>query len=147
MSFVQAALRQLRILLAVLFVCVLAGPAPADELSDFHGLVEEASAQYRVAMNTLETQGQAETAAAVHRFREAWQAILERFGKEPPAPFADDEQYRQMFTVVDARLVGVLLVIDMGNRDAARAGLAPIKDTLSDLSARSAPAKEPAARD
>jgi hypothetical protein len=47
-----------------------------------------------------------------------------------------------MFTVIDARLVGVLLVIDMGNRDAARAGLAPIQETLSDLSARSAPAKQ-----
>jgi hypothetical protein len=93
-------------------------------------------------MTTLETQGQAETAAAVHRFRKAWQEILERFGKEPPAPFAGDEQYSQMFTVIDARLVGVLLVIDMGNRDAARAGLAPIQETLSDLSARSAPAKQ-----
>jgi hypothetical protein len=141
MSFVHAALRRSRIVLAALLACALTGPAPADELADFHGLVEQATTQYRVVMTTLETQGQAETAAAVHRFREAWQAILERFGKEPPAPFADDEQYRQMFTVIDARLVGVLLVIDMGNRDAARAGLAPIKETLSDLSARSAPAQ------
>jgi hypothetical protein len=41
--------------------------------------------------------------------------------------------------LVDMRLVGVLLVIDMGNRDAARDGLAPIEETLSQLSARSAP--------
>jgi hypothetical protein len=143
MSIIRAARGRSRIVLAALFVCALAGFAPADELADFHGLVERATAQYRVAMTTLETQGQAETAAAVHRFREAWQEILERFGKEPPAPFAGDEQYSQMFTVIDARLVGVLLVIDMGNRDAARAGLAPIQETLSDLSARSAPAKQP----
>jgi hypothetical protein len=143
MSFASAVRRHLKVVLVALCLSSLSIGARADELTDFHDLVEQASAQYRVVMTTLETQGQTETAAAVHRFRESWQAILERFGKEPPAPFAEDEQYRQMFTVIDARLVGVLLVIDMGNRDAARAGLAPIKETLADLSTRSAPAKQP----
>jgi len=141
MSFIRAARGRSKVMLAAAFVLALAGSAPADELADFHELVEQATAQYRVVMTTLERQGQAETAAEVHRFRETWGVILERFGKEPPAPFAGDEQYAQMFTLIDARLVGVLLVIDMGNRDAARAGLAPIKETLADLSARSAPAK------
>jgi hypothetical protein len=36
-------------------------------------------------------------------------------------------------------LVGVLLVIDLGNRDGARAALTPIGETLAKLSARSAP--------
>ena len=46
-----------------------------------------------------------------------------------------------MFMLVDTRLVGVLLVVDMGNREAARDALAPIQETLSRLSARSAPAE------
>jgi hypothetical protein len=140
MSFGRAARRQSQVVLAALFVLVLAMPARGDELTDdFHAAVEQAAAEYRAAKATLETRGQQETAAAVHRFRETWQGINERFGKNRPAAFADDEQYDSMFMLVDMRLVGVLLVIDMGNRDAAREGLAPIEETLSQLSARSAP--------
>ncbi len=140
MSFGRAVRPQSQVVLAALFVLALAMPARGEELADFHAAVEQATAEYRVAKATLETRGQAETAAAVHRFRDAWQGINERFGKNRPAAFADDEQYDSMFMLVDMRLVGVLLVIDMGNRDAARDGLAPIEETLSRLSARSAPA-------
>ena len=139
MSFARTVRRSSKTVLAMLFALALAEPGHADELAEFHGLVEQASAQYRIAMTTLETRGQDETAAAVVRFREAWQAIFERFGKDRPAAFADDDQYGAMLTLVDARLVGVLLVINMGNREAARDGLAPIQETLSQLSARSAP--------
>jgi hypothetical protein len=44
--------------------------------------------------------------------------------------------------LVDMRLIGVLLTIDMGNRDAAREGLAPIEQTLAELRARSMPAQQ-----
>jgi len=128
-----------RLVPAALCALTLAQLARTDELADFHGMVEQASAQYRLAMTTLETQGQQETAAAVHRLWEAWQSIADRFGKNRPAAFADDEQYSAMFTTIDMRLVGILLVIDMGNREAARNALAPIEETLSRLSARSAP--------
>lgn len=128
-----------RLLLAVLFVYALSFSVRSDELSDFHTAVGQAADQYRNAMETLETKGQAETAAAVHRLRESWQAIGERFGKNPPPVFADDEEYAGLFMQIDMRLIGVLLVIDMGNRNAARAGLTPVQDVLSRLSARSAP--------
>jgi hypothetical protein len=44
-----------------------------------------------------------------------------------------------MFMQIDVRLVGVLLVIDLGNRDAARSALAPVEETLTRLAARSTP--------
>ena len=44
------------------------------------------------------------------------------------------------FMQVDARIVGALIVIDIGSREAARDALAPIAETLAALSARSAPA-------
>jgi len=128
-----------RLVPAALCALALAQPVRSDELADFHGMVEQASAQYRVAMTTLETQGQQETAAAVHQLRQSWQSIADRFGQNRPAAFADDEQYSTMFMLIDMRLVGVLLVIDMGNREAARDALAPIEETLSRLSARSVP--------
>jgi HAMP domain-containing protein len=128
-----------RLVLASLLVLALSLSVRTDELADFHAAVEQATAEYRVAMTTLETRSQEETAAAVQRFRQSWQAINERFTKSRPAPFADDETYGTMFMLVDTQAVGVLLVIEMGNRDAARAGLAPIGETLANLSARSAP--------
>jgi hypothetical protein len=135
MSFV----RVLRAAMVVVACCVGALPLRADELMAFHAAVEQALAEYRAAMATLETQGQEETKAAVNRLRQTWQSINDRFGPSRPAAFADDEQYSAMFLLVDTRLIGVLLVIDLGNRNAAREGLAPIEATLSRLSTRSAP--------
>ena len=131
----------LRGLAAALLVALVAAasPTPADELADFHAAVERAAGEYRLALRTLETRGQDETAAAVHRLRAAWQAIGERFGANRPAAFADDENFAGMFMQIDVGLVGVLLVIDLGNRDGARAALAPIGETLARLAARSAP--------
>jgi hypothetical protein len=128
-----------RLVLAGLLMLALSLSVRSDELADFHAAVEQATAEYRVAMTTLETRSQEDTAAAVQRFRQSWQAINERFTKHRPAPFADDEAYGTMFVLVETRIVGVLLVIEMGNRDAARRGLAPIEETLASLSARSAP--------
>ena len=118
---------------------LLWAPAKADELADFHAAVERALDQYHFAMTTLESSSQERTAAEVARLREAWQAIADRFGANRPAAFADDDQYGGMFMQIDVRLLGVLLVIDLGNRDAARSALAPVADTLADLAARSAP--------
>ena len=118
---------------------LLSAPAKADELADFHAAVERALDQYHFAIATLESSSQERTAAEVSRLRETWQAIAERFGTQRPAPFADDDDYGGMFMQVDVRLVGVLLVIDLGNRDAARSALAPVEETLTRLAARSAP--------
>jgi hypothetical protein len=133
--------RRLRGLAATLLLAllVLSPPASADELADFHAAVERAAGEYRLALRTLETRGQDETAAAVHRLRAAWQAIGERFGANRPAAFVDDDNFTGMFMQIDVGLVGVLLVIDLGNRDGARSALAPIGETLARLSARSAP--------
>jgi hypothetical protein len=123
---------------AALLLALLTLPLAADELADFHAAVEEAVADYRLAMRVLETRGQDETAAAVHRLRASWQAIGERFGARRPAAFADDENFGAMFMQVDVSLVGVLLVIDLGNRDGARNAMAPIGETLARLATRSA---------
>ena len=137
MSLVRAIGR--RLVLAALLVFALSFSVRSDELAEFHAAVEQAAAAHRVAMETLETSGQQETAAAVQQLRQIWQAINARFVNPAPAPFANDEKYPTMFMLIDTQLIGVLLVIDMGNRDAARNGLAPVGTTLSQLIARSAP--------
>jgi hypothetical protein len=133
---------RLRLPLAVAVVLLaawLASPVMADELADFRAAVAQASAQYRAAMTTLDTRGREEASAAVQRFRESWQVVIDRFGANRPAAFADDEQYPALFMLVDARIVGALIVIDIGSRDAARHALEPIAETLAQLSARAAP--------
>src|SRR5262249_27508185 len=106
-----------RLMLAALFVYALSFSVRGAELGEFHAAVERATAQYHLALEPLETRGQVETAAAVHRFREAWHAI---FASKDRPPLPDGEQYSTMLMLIDTRLVGVLLVIDLGNRDAAR---------------------------
>lgn len=125
----------------VLAIGLIASPASSrsDELADFHAAVAEATANYRAALSTLETRGREETSAAVHRLRESWQALVDRFGRHRPEPFADDEQFSAIVTLTDSRLVGALIVIDIGSREAARGALAPIGETLADLSTRSEP--------
>jgi hypothetical protein len=46
-----------------------------------------------------------------------------------------DRDYRGLFMQVDARIVGAMIVIDVGSRDAALEALAPIGETLSELNA------------
>ena len=140
-SFIRHCHRRSRIVLAAAFlqVVVLSASARADDLADFHAAIEQALDQHHFALATLETSSQERTAAEVSRLREIWQTIAERFGARRPAEFANDDDYSGMFMQIDVRLVGVLLVIDLGNRDAARSALAPVADTLADLAARSAP--------
>jgi hypothetical protein len=90
-------------------------------------------------MTTLDTRGREETSAAVQRFRETWQVVIDRHTANRPAGSADSDEYAGLFMQVDARIVGALIVIDIGSREAARDALAPIADTLSRLRTRSEP--------
>src|SRR5262249_10175479 len=63
--------------LAVALHLVLARPARADDLGDFQAAVASAETQYHIAMTTLETRGQAETAHEVQRLRQSWQVLAE----------------------------------------------------------------------
>jgi hypothetical protein len=124
-----------RFFFAALLTVPLLCPAHAGERDDFQTAIEEASAQCRVALQILETESQQDTAAAVHRFRHSWQRVIERRGAAQSRPAPDDAA---MFLDVDMRIVGTLLIIDLGNRDAARSALEAIEAIVADLSARSA---------
>jgi hypothetical protein len=125
----------------VLLVVLSPGIGRADPLGDLHALVENAAAQYRVAMTTLEASGREQTALEVRRFRSAWQAVMEQFAANRPAAFVADDEYPSVFMQIDAMIVGALIVIDIGSRDAARKGLMPIGAILTRLQDRSAPAQ------
>jgi hypothetical protein len=87
-------------------------------------------------MQTLETGGREQTEAEVSAFREVWGDIIERFGKDRPSAFADDDTYASTLLDIDVRLLGALLVINIGSREAAREALKPIGETLARLQER-----------
>ena len=112
-------------------------PAGADERADLQAAFRLATAQYQVALKTLETRGREETAAEVHRLREAFQAVMERFNANESALGLDGD-YAGALMQFDVSIVGVMLVIDFGSREAARDALTPIGQSLAELQARAA---------
>jgi hypothetical protein len=131
--------RPLRLGTVVLVAALLAqwpiAAARADERSELAAAFRLASAQYKVALKTLETRGREETAAEVHRLREAFQAVIQKADASRTALRLDPD-YDGMLMQLDVSMVGVMLVIDFGSREAARDALAPIGQTLAELEAR-----------
>jgi len=94
-----------------------------------------ATAQYQVALKTLETRGREDTAAEVSRLREAFQAVIQQFNANQ-ATLGGDQDYAGALMQLDVSIIGVLLVIDFGSREAAREALMPIGRSLAELGAR-----------
>jgi hypothetical protein len=109
--------------------------AGADEHADLQAAIELASAQYQVALKTLETMGREETAAEVHRLRAAFQAVIQQFDANRDA-LGLDPDYDGILMQLDVSMVGVMLVIDFGSREAARDALTPVGQKLMELGAR-----------
>jgi len=97
-----------------------------------------ATTQYQVALRTLETRGREETANEVARLREAFQAVIAKFDANRAA-LGGDQDYAGLLFQLDTSIVGVMLVVDFGSREAAREALVPIGRSLSELRARAAP--------
>jgi hypothetical protein len=133
--------RLLRLGAVILITALLAqwpiSAAGADEHADLHAALALAGAQYQVALKTLETRGREETAAEVSRLREAFHAVMEQFDANRSA-LSLDPDYAAALMQLDVSIVGVLLVIDFGSREAARDALAPIGQSLAELGERAA---------
>jgi hypothetical protein len=135
----MAMLTATRALLLALTLAASPVAAAADDLADFTAAVERAELQYRIALRTLDTAGRDETAAEVRLFRETWQDVIARLDNHRPAQFEGDESYAATMTQVDMAVVGVLIIIDIGSREAARAALAPLGESLAKLRERATP--------
>jgi hypothetical protein len=109
--------------------------ARADERADLQAAFRLATAQYQVALKTLETRGREETAAEVSRLREAFQAVIQQFNANRVA-LDGDQDYAGALMQLDVSIIGVLLVIDFGSREAAREALIPVGRSLAELGAR-----------
>ena len=121
---------------AACLVAVLLGSsllARADELADFNSAVEALSAHNRTAIGYLRTENIDLASLEVDRLRDAWTRFTERFGGNRPHAFDGNALYGNLFTTVNARLVGADLMLKIGRPDAARISLDGIRKDLYDL--------------
>jgi hypothetical protein len=119
-------------LIAVL-VGGLSDSRAAGDLAEFNAAVEEVSAHNRVAIGYLRTENVDFSALEIDRMRNAWVTFTERFAGNRPDVFEGNPHYNNLFTVVNARLVGVDLMLKTGRFDAARNGLNAIRKEFYDL--------------
>ena len=119
-------------LIAVL-VGGLSDSRAAGDLAEFNAAVEEVSAHNRVAIGYLRTENVDFAALEIDRMRNAWVTFTERFAGNRPDVFEGNPHYNNLFTVVNARLVGVDLMLKTGRFDAARNGLNAIRKEFYDL--------------
>jgi len=126
------------VLVAALLLAWPMRTAGADDRAELRAALKQADAQYRTTLKTLETRGREETSAEVSRLRAAFGAIIDQF-EANRAAFAGDQDYSGLFMQLDASILGVMIVVDIGSREAARDALTAIGETLSALSARLAP--------
>lgn len=105
----------------------------AADLAEFNAAVEDISAHNRVAIGYLRTENVDFATLEIDRMRNAWITFTERFAGNRPGVFEANPHYGNLFTVVNARLVGVDLMLKTGRLDAARNGLNAIRKDLYDL--------------
>ena len=105
----------------------------ADDLADFNAAVETASAHNRVAIGYLRTGNLDLALLEIDRLREAWGAFERRFAGKRPVAFDGNPHYATLWTGVNARFVGIDLMISMGKPDAVRKSLEDIRGDLYDF--------------
>jgi hypothetical protein len=109
---------------------LLAAPAQADDLDDFHRAVEVAMNHHRVAAGYLRTGNIDLAVLEIEGLREAWGKVstLPR-----PAAFRSQERYTAVMLEVAASLIGTTLVLNLGRADVAGDSLDKIRKSLSEL--------------
>jgi len=122
-------LRVISIAAAAAFL--LARPALADNLEAFNAAMEQAAAHNRVAIGYLRTENVDLAAIELQDMQKAWGAFAERFGRDRPEKFRDNELYVTMLVDVPTRVVGALIMIDFGRPDIARDSLQAIRREFS----------------
>ena len=119
--------------LVALFAGGLDESRAAANLAEFNAAVEAIGAHNRIAVGYLRTENFDLASLEIDRMRNAWVIFTERFADNRPQAFDENPLYASLFTVVNARLVGVDLTLKMGRLDAARNGLNAIRKDFYDL--------------
>src|ERR1043166_1802508 len=115
---------------AMLLALACTAPAHADDLDDFNRAVEAAMSHHRVAAGYLRTGNIDLAALELEGLRESWGKVT---SLRKPAAFRDQERYTGTMLDISTKLVGVVLVLDLGSVEVARQSLDAIRASLSGL--------------
>lgn len=119
--------------LVAVFAGGLVESRAAADLAEFSAAVETVSAHNRIAIGYLRTENVDLASLEIDRMRNAWVTFTERFAGNRPNALEGNSHYNNLFTAVNARLVGVDLMLKTGRLDAARNGLNAIRKDFYDL--------------
>jgi len=112
------------LLAATALAASLLAPAAhaADELTD---AMQAAYAPYRAALFRTNSKAQAESEQAIAATRRSWQAIADKYGAKPPAPYDRDADFA-------ATLSKVAAVYDRAEREIRQQQLPQAHETLEE---------------
>lgn len=130
---------RVRLCAAALMITVMTAPAwaTADELADYHGAVAAAYGHYRSALFYLRTGNAAPAMLELDKAGSAWQALVQRYGEQPPAAYADDPSWQDSLAEIEDRLRDGMAAIQGGDLGDAQETLKPVRRSLGALRARS----------
>jgi hypothetical protein len=118
---------------AIIALLLGVAPAAAATLEEFNAAVEAFSSHHRVALGYLRTGNTDLAAVEIERMDQAWRAVVERFGGDPPAAITDHVLYTTTLTDVAVRIVGARIVLDFGRPDVVAQTLAEMRGMLARL--------------
>jgi hypothetical protein len=124
-----------QIALALAAAAALAAPAHAGD--PFTDAVQAACAPYRSALFRTNSQAQAESEQAVAQARQAWAAVVGRFGTQPPAPYDRDPRFAASLAEIDAAYERAATQVGQRRLAEAHETLEAVRDLLADLRRRS----------
>ena len=105
----------------------------ADPLTD---AMQQAYAPYRAALFRTNSGAQAESAAAVAKAREAWQALDARFAAQPPAPYDRDPALKDSLAAVGKVYERAAAQVDAKQLPEAHETLEAARDLMAELRRR-----------
>ncbi|MDP6706200.1 MAG: hypothetical protein QF893_07655 [Alphaproteobacteria bacterium] len=123
-------------ILISMLALLASGGAAAGQVSEFHTVVAEASGHYRQAGFYLRTGNTMVAAFELAQMREKWGALVDRFGKAPPDPYAQDAAWRETLDNVGGRIERSLAAVEAGDAAVAKTELAPVRSILGKLRRR-----------
>jgi hypothetical protein len=135
-GLIVLAWRGAALLTTAILLSVLPQQARASELGAFNDAFADAWGHYRQAVFYGRSGNVAVAALELDDFVTQWSALAARFGDDPPDAFVDDKAWKETLKSIGAIARQGLEELDVGDIEAARQTLAPVRGIAGDLRRR-----------
>lgn len=108
----------------------------ADDVSSFHAAIERVNQPYKSALFYLRTGNAGVAGLELATAQAAWKSAVEKYGKTPPKPLADDASWPQTVRDVSNAFEGGAKLAAEGESKQARTVLLPVREHLHQMRKR-----------